>query len=331
MNDPDLWERVLHQEDREREVAASVAHHLTGEPYRSDYRVITRAGELKWIRDEAFVMRDESGRPLYCHGVMYDITERKHAEEAVRHALDREREAARQLRTLDEMKNTFLSAVSHELRTPLTIILGSALTLERDDADLSHEDAQDLVRRLAANARKLERLLSDLLDLDRLSRGIVEPKRRQTDVGELVRSFIEGAEYLSGRGVTVEAEPLLVAVDAAKVERIVENLVANTVRHTESGTHIWVRVVPKDGGVLIAVEDAGPGIPADLREQIFEPFRQGPSRRSAASPGVGIGLSLVAGFAELHGGRAWVEERAGGGSSFRVYLPGGEAAEPIAR
>jgi PAS domain S-box-containing protein len=326
ISDPKLWERILHPEDRERELAASIRHHETGEPYRSDYRMIARDGRVKWVHDEAFVLIDEEGQARFCHGVIFDITERKRAEEAVRLALVREQQAARELRAVNDMKNTFLSAVSHELRTPLTTILGSALTLERQDADLSSHDAADLVRRLASNARKLDRLLSDLLDLDRLSRGIVEPKRRRVDVGELVREFLEGSEYLVGRTATLDFRPAVVAVDPAKVERIVENLVANTSRHVGPGAPIWIVVRPDGDGVLIAVEDEGPGVPAELREAIFEPFRQAPREAAPASPGVGIGLSLVAGFAELHGGRAWVEERPGGGSSFKVYLADGDAS-----
>jgi signal transduction histidine kinase len=105
----------------------------------------------------------------------------------------------------------------------------------------------------------------------------------------------------------------------------VENLLVNAARHTLEDRRIWLRVMPHDGGVLIAVEDDGDGVPADLRDAIFEPFRQGPTVQSH-SPGTGIGLSLVSRFAALHGGRAWVEDREGGGASFRVFLPGGPAA-----
>jgi signal transduction histidine kinase len=126
--------------------------------------------------------------------------------------------------------------------------------------------------------------------------------------------------------VQVEAAPVLVRVDPAKVERIVENLLANTARHTPSGSPVLVRVESLDGGVLVAVDDRGPGVPDEHKEAVFEPFRQGP-QPSAHSPGVGVGLALVARFAELLGGRAWVEDREGGGASFRVWLADGEPGE----
>ncbi len=239
---------------------------------------------------------------------------------------DELQQAAQRLRALDEMKNTFLDAVSHELRTPLAAVLGIALTLQRRDISLSVEDWQDLLGRLVTNARKLERLLSDLLDLDRLARGIVQPNRQPTDVAALVRRVVETTDLFGDHPVSLDVQPLVVPIDAPKVERILENLLANTARHTAAGTRVWVRAESQDGGLLLAVEDEGLGVPQDLREAIFEPFRQGP-RRTPHSPGVGIGLSLVARFAELHGGRAWVEDRGGGGASFRVFLPGADAAE----
>jgi two-component system sensor histidine kinase KdpD len=93
----------------------------------------------------------------------------------------------------------------------------------------------------------------------------------------------------------------------------------NAAKHTPAETVIWIKVLAEKGGIQIVVEDDGPGVPDDVRNDIFEPFRQGPGDHP--SPGAGIGLSLVARFAELHGGSAWVQERVGGGASFRVRLP----------
>ncbi|MGZ4113765.1 MAG: ATP-binding protein [Actinomycetota bacterium] len=323
------WGDHIAPEDREDAIAA-VRTLVREDGERSiEYRSPSQTDQV-WMRDLVNVVHDAQGRPAALRGLMIDITERKRAEQALRsserkysEAFRREREATQRLRALDEMKNTFLEAVSHDLRTPLTSILGSALTLEQSADTLSRDDARDLIHRVASNARKLERLLADLLDLDRLQRGIIAPQRRPTDIGALVHQVVTETDLLSGRAVEIDAPSFVISVDAAKVERIVENLVANAGRHTPEDSSLWVRVEPGDDGVTIVVEDEGPGVPPDLREAVFEPFRQGPAKESIHSPGVGVGLSLVARFAELHGGRAWVEERPGGGASFRVFLPAG--------
>ncbi len=176
-----------------------------------------------------------------------------------------------------------------------------------------------MMERLAANARKLERLLSDLLDVDRLARGVLEPSLNPVDLGALVRRVAEETE-VGDRPLFVSAPALQTLVDGAKVERILENLLVNAARHTPEGARIWVRLSEEDGNALLVVEDDGPGVPEGQRGSVFEPFHQGPPLREH-NPGTGIGLSLVASFAELHGGRAWVEDRPGGGASFHVLLP----------
>jgi PAS domain S-box-containing protein len=327
MADPELWIHMMEDEDRDAVVAGYLRAAETGTPWHAEYRLRRRDGRIIWVHDETTFLHDEHGAPSFMQGVIYDVTERKLAEQALRESERRERDAAERLRALDEMKNTFLAAVSHELRSPLTSILGLSLTLERTPT-LTDVDRDDLLHRLAANARKLDRLLKDLLDIDRLNRGIVEPQLRQTDVGALVRRTIESLDQLAGREVASYTEAVVIPVDAPKVERIVENLVLNAARHTPADRRIWVRVEPWEGGALLSVDDDGPGVPEDLRAEIFDPFRQGPSA-STHAPGTGIGLSLVGRFAEMHGGRAWVEERVGGGASFRVALPG-ERPDPAA-
>ncbi|HEY7280092.1 MAG TPA: ATP-binding protein [Actinomycetota bacterium] len=315
-----LWYRLVHPDDYDEIVAENDRTNATGEPFLAEYRLIGKDGRVVWVHDESRLIHDEHGRPLHWQGVYFDVTERHLAEEALRLAFERERDAAERLRALDEMKNTFLAAVSHELRTPLSAILGIALTLDRDEVDVSDAEARELLHGLAANARKLERLLSDLLDLDRLSRGIVEPRRSPTDVAELARTVAASMEVSNDHVVAVSDGSVVGDVDPAQVERIIENLLSNAGRHTPLGTEIRVGVDRVSEGVLVVVDDDGPGVPDGLREAIFRPFEQVPGRR-AHSPGVGVGLSLVARFAELHGGRAWMEARPGGGSSFRVLLP----------
>jgi PAS domain S-box-containing protein len=327
--DPDMWDRVTHPDDVDAAEAAAQRAFEEGRPLSIEYRMIARDGRTVWIREEAALYRDEEGNAKFWQGVYFDITELKRAEDELNRALAREREASERLRALDEMKNTFLQAVSHDLRTPLAAIYGLALTLEQDDLALSEDDARDMAGRIASNSRKLERMVADLLDLDRLSRGIVAPKLQRIDVGEVVREAVAQLDVTEGRTVDLDAEPVTIPVDVAKLERIVENLLANTLRHTPAGTRVWVRTRPLDGGALIVVEDDGPGVPPELREAVFEPFRQGPSE-SSHSPGAGVGLALVARFAELHRGRAWVEDRPGGGASFHVFLPGADAG-PDAR
>ncbi len=328
MGQADLWRERILPEDREQALNAELRL-LSGENrMQCEYRIVGKDGSVIWIHEEAEALEDDRGHPVSLQGVMYDVTEQKLAEAQLVKALDAEKEAAAGLRVLHEMQNSFLQAVSHDLRTPLTSILGCALTLEGSLAQesLSREDEHDLIGRIAANSRKLHRLLTNLLDLDRMSRGIVAPNRDDVDVLEILTRVVQESSTETHPIELMTTEPVPALVDAAQVERIVENLVANAIRYTPNGTPIWVKATGDGESVLLVVEDAGPGVPLELRGSIFEPFRQG-NEVISHSPGVGIGLSLVTRFAELHGGRAWVEDRDGGGASFRVYLPFGTPEE----
>jgi PAS domain S-box-containing protein len=328
IGDPDLWISIMHPEDREGMRRGYLEAVESASAWSGEYRVLHPDGHWVWLHDETTFVHDDAGRPLFLQGVLFDITERKRAEQALQSSERREREAAERLRALDEMKNTFLAAVSHELRSPLTSILGLSLTLEQQD--MTAEDRKDLLERLATNARKLDRLLSDLLDIDRLNRGIVAPQYRVVDLDDLIRRTVENVDLVGDRSVVLDLAPVTIMADPAKVERIVENLVVNGLRHTDRPVTVWVRLVREPDGAVIVVEDDGPGVPPELRREIFAPFRQGPTR-PAHAPGTGIGLSLVSMFADLHGGRAWVDERPGGGASFKVYLPAEVPSRPDGR
>lgn len=324
--DPGLWARQLHEDDgpliiARREGGGRGDDHLTME-----YRIHAKDGHIVWVHDEAVVVSDASGTAKEVQGVLYDITERREAEDTLQQAYETEREAAQRLRSVDEMKNAFLTAVSHELRTPLASVLGYGITLSQEDVEFPEEDRRDMMRRLVRNAKRLETLLGDLLDVDRMSRGILEPKRHPTDLAELAHRVVAQAE-LQDRSIAVDVDSVTIEVDAPMVERILENLLMNAGKHTPPGTAVRLSIQRVEDGAVIAVDDHGPGVPDALKETVFLPFERGPEAPQHA-PGTGIGLSLVSRFAELHGGRAWVDDAPGGGASFRVFLPGAPADQP---
>jgi signal transduction histidine kinase len=257
--------------------------------------------------------------------VVEALTER---ENQLGQALSRGKDKADGLKAADAMKDTFLQAVSHDLRNPLTAILGVALTLERTKLQLPGDKATEMLGMLVEKARKLDRLLNDLLDLNRLEEGVLEPDRTPTDIRALLLRVVAEVDQLEGWPIQVETAPVTAEVDAGKVERIIENLLVNATRHTPPGTPVWVRGLIRGRDLELVVSDAGPGVPAELAGSIFEPFHQGSADDQR---GVGIGLSLVARFTQLHGGQAWVGERPGGGASFHVVLPDVVMADALPR
>jgi PAS domain S-box-containing protein len=288
----------IHPDDRDLVRENVEQAYAGGGPFLFEHRLVAADGTVKWNQSRGHVVSDDRGAPVRMVGTAQDITERKR---------------------LDELRDSILSTVSHELRTPLTTILGFSMTLQERGDTLGDELRTEMAVHLTAQAQKLDRLLSDLLDLDRLRLGHMPPNFSETDVANLVRRVAEGFD--SDHPVTIRGETVLAEVDGPKVERIVENLIANAVKHTAPGTEIEVSVTRATGGVLIRVDDRGLGVAQEEREAIFEAFTRG-GGLVADRPGTGIGLSLVAQFTELHGGRAWVEDNPGGGASFRVFLPG---------
>jgi len=161
-DDPDLWAKILHPEDRDRCLEAQARHVRTGEPFDQTYRVIARDDRTLWVRDVAVIVHDDDGTPLYSQGFLLDITAQKQAELALQEALDREHEGAERLRHADEARTRLLHTLSHDLRGPLTAILVAASTLERPG--LSQADVTEILRGMADRARHMDRLLTELLD-----------------------------------------------------------------------------------------------------------------------------------------------------------------------
>jgi K+-sensing histidine kinase KdpD len=222
---------------------------------------------------------------------------------------------------VDDERTALQEAVAADVRRPLTSILG--LTLALKHADPQSPDGGDMIRQLATNARKLDRLVGEMLALDKIANGVFEPNLRRTDIEALVRRVVEEAPDLANRDVKIEAEHVAIQVDPALAEQMVETLLSNAGRRTAPGSPVWVKISSDQGGAVIAVDDTGPEVPPGLRGAMVAALADEVPAAGRTPPKGATGLTLLARLAEIHGGRAWVEERPGGGASFRVFLPNG--------
>ena len=256
----------------------------------------------------------DNGLTVYARDVSAQVRE----ERRLREVATTEHAAAEELRSLDRMKNAFITAVSHELRTPLTVVRGMAETLVRlrDDPDPRiREQVEDA---LADHATRLGDLLDELLDTDRLVRGVLRADQRPSELVAMVRAAID-ASTVADRVHLTAPDHLDVEVDAVLVERSLRNLLENVGKYAPDGP-VEVTVEARgDGGFVLRVRDRGPGIPVAHAERVFEPFHRVVDH---PQPGTGLGLSLVAEFAHLHGGRAYVDTEVVDGTCIVIEVPG---------
>lgn len=285
------------------------------------YEVRWRAKDGRTLEFEGATTsrRDAAGELEWTRCTLRDIGERRRATEALMQALQRERVAAEQARAWEELKSEFLLSISHELRTPLTTVLGNAELLEGRDERLDPSERRQIVEGLVNGAHRLQGLLSDLLALERLDQGTLDLRRRRVDVGELVRRVADALEH-DGYTVVVETESATAGVDVPKMERVVDHLICNAIRHTPSGTRVSVSCSQVGEAVEIRVSDEGPGIPHEIKDDVRKPFRKG-SVRHPHAPGLGVGLAFVVKIVERHGGTTTITDRPGGGTTVVVRIP----------
>jgi two-component system, OmpR family, sensor kinase len=221
----------------------------------------------------------------------------------------------------EERLRRFLADASHELRTPLTSIRGYAEMFDRGARDRP-EDLAMSMRHIRADADRMSTLVDDLLILARLGRE--RPLAHElVDLSEVVQPAAAAiALQEPERPINVNASDHVVVVgDTGRLRQVVDNLLVNAVRHTPAGTPIEVELGEQSGSAVVSVLDRGPGIPAEERRRIFEPFFRADPSRSRATGGQGLGLAIVSTIVDAHGGEVGVSPRDGGGSRFWVKLP----------
>jgi two-component system sensor histidine kinase KdpD len=222
----------------------------------------------------------------------------------------------------ERLRNVLLSSVSHDLRTPLSVITGAASALLQSAPMLGPAEQRDLAETIHEEARRLDRLVRNLLDMTRLASGAVRVAKEWQPIEGVVGAALERlAQPLRGREVEVRIPPGLppVPIDGLLVEQALINLLENAAKYTPDGTPLELSAAADGGALVVAIADRGPGIPRELVDRIFEKFYRLP--REGASGGGGLGLAICRGIAEAHGGRIWVENRDGGGAVFRIALP----------
>jgi PAS domain S-box-containing protein len=330
--DPHFWQTRLHPEDRDRVVQIVENSGATGEPSIMEYRMFARDERLVWFHDQAVLVRDERGQPLFWQGLKVDITKRKQDEEEIlklnaeleRRVQARTTELQRALRARDE----FLASMSHELRTPLNAILGLSESLAEMTAGPLNEKQQRYVSTIRESGNHLLSLINDILDLARIDAGQIVLNITEVDLMQVCQASLRMIQQLALKKnqqitLNVDAGVSSIWVDERRLKQILVNLLSNAVKFTPAGGKLGLEVVgdPREKRVMFTVWDNGIGIGEKDLARLFRPFMQLDSSLAREAPGTGLGLALVAQMARLHGGSVSVESRLDEGSRFTVTLP----------
>ena len=319
------WEKRLHP-DEKSVIMATLTEHLEGrtEFYECEHRMQHKDGTWRWILDRGRVVeRDADGRPLRAIGTHADVTARREAENALQEA--------------DRQKNVFLAMLGHELRNPLTPINNIAQTL--GTMPLNTTAIAKVSEMLTRNVNHITNLVDDLLDVSRITRGLVTLDRHPTELGKLLKDTVESVQSLfiakqQTLNLHLPAQPIYLDADLVRLTQVFSNLLINASKYTGEGGCIDLSVNPEGQAVEVSVQDNGMGIQPELLPHIFDLFTQGERTLARSEGGLGVGLTLVKKLVDLHGGEITATSRGTNqGSEFVVKLPilieASAGAEPV--
>ncbi|HEY3448125.1 MAG TPA: PAS domain-containing protein [Myxococcales bacterium] len=315
----DDWIQQLHPDDA-APTARRWQHSVrTGEPYETEYRLRRSAdGAYRWFLSRALPLRGEDGRIARWIGTCTDIDDQKRAQAELA-------QAKQSLEEADRHKNEFLALLSHELRNPLAPIRNSVYVLER--APSGGAQARRALSVIDRQVGLLTRLIEDLLDLTRIARGKVRLQRERLELGELVRRAAEDRRSVFARNrvafeLSSPGQPLWADLDAVRLSQVVANLLGNAAKFTPPGGRVTLSLAADGPQAVLRVRDTGVGIDPALLARLFQPFVQAERTLDHNRGGLGLGLALVRGLVELHGGRVSASsEGLGKGAEFEVRLP----------
>lgn len=313
-----FWSR-LHPEDREPTKNAIETALKQGTLYAIDHRVIDpQSGTTRWLRSTGQATFDASGQAKRFDGINYDITDHKRLEDDLR-------KVAAELSEAGRKKDEFLATLAHELRNPLAPIRSGLQVMK-----LAPYDAESVGRARGMMERQLEqmvRLVDDLMDVSRITRGKVELKRQLLPLADVIGSAVEISRTLidqMGHQLVViqPEEQIVVDADPMRLAQIFANLLNNAAKYSDRGSRITLSAVRSGNQAVVSVKDTGIGIPVENLRSIFDMFSQVDRSLEKAQGGLGIGLTLVKRLVEMHGGVVEAHSDGPGfGSEFTVRLP----------
>jgi signal transduction histidine kinase len=268
-----------------------------------------------WLHWSATPIRKADGRIDYFLAMFEDVTARRDADETAAANLE-------QLEKLSRLKSEFVSMVSHEFRTALVGIQGFS-ELIRDD-DLEMAEVKNLAHDINADAERLNRMITEMLDLDRLEARKVQLNLRPIALDELLLEAVDRARLISTRhDIVVMLHPNLPALmgDPDRITQVLTNLLSNAIKYAPDGGRITVRTRLADNSVEVAIKDQGLGIPAEFIGRLFGRYERYEDKHAGKIIGSGLGLAITRQIVEMHGGRISVDSVVGSGSEFRFTLP----------
>jgi two-component system CheB/CheR fusion protein len=306
------WANAVHPDDRAHVLGAWEQARGSRGPYESHGRLWHAATqEYRHFVARATRLLDRDGGVREWVGTCTDVHERKRAEEALRDA--------------DRRKDEFLATLAHELRNPLAPIRNSLHILDMAGTpNPAVEYVRDMMER---QVNHLVRLVDDLMEVSRITRGRIELRRERVELEAVIRSAVETSQpFIEAGGhqlvLDVPAEPLTLEADPIRLAQVFANLLNNAAKYTEKPSRIWLTAGREGGSAVVSIRDQGIGIPAELLPHVFEMFTQVDTARRGSQSGLGIGLSLARNLVQLHGGTVTATSAGPGeGSEFVVRLP----------
>lgn len=324
----------VHPEDRAA-LQSAISASLAGDSdYHIEYRIVTEDGRTRWLESKGQIVRDDDGRVARMAGVCMDVTDRREAEDALRISETMLRVQTEELATAHRQKDQFLAMLAHELRNPLAPISNAVQLLKIQSPEQREQTLGWAIEVIDRQVWLLSRLVDDLLDIARITRGRIELKMQHTDLRDIARIAVETAAiWFEMKNQVFEADysidPTPLYADPTRIIQVVTNMLNNASKFTPEYGHVGMRVFAENGQAVLKVKDSGVGISAELLPHVFEPFTQADHSLDRRKGGLGLGLSLVKRLVDMHDGSVDVVSAGRGrGSEFILRFPLANGSEP---